>query len=309
MRPAGLRDELAEGPSVAPRPCEPAARSAADEPREVRRPPVRDVAVELGGRKEAPQRLVLEARHDDRLGLHDGQLTRHRRDAPQRRQRLLHVVQDAEVEHDVPRADRREVARHEVGHDRLDAAAQRLAREVEAALARQRVGMPELGLVVGPRGDPLLACSAASRPAGRASPSTTCSGRRPRRAQRRGVRPRRRRTRPSRRCREPTSRAGPATPARRAPGAARRRSCGRASRRRRRGRSNATRTAPRRRAPAAAGDAGVATRSRDCQLPRHVLGQNGSSAAISASRGACKSRSETTSAMSSGHWIATSGSA
>ena len=61
-------------------------------------------------------------------------------------QRLLHVVQHTEVEHDVELPEPVEVDGLEVGHDRLHLGAERGGGELEAAPSRE-VGPPEVGLV------------------------------------------------------------------------------------------------------------------------------------------------------------------
>ena len=179
MRPAGAAgaEQGGSGPTTGHAPAKPAAPSAPSSAREVRGPPVRDVAVELGARKEAPQRLVLEAGHDDRLRLDDRQLARSPRRRGAARSAAPPCGRARRGRARRPTGRAREVAGHEVRHDRLDLAAERLAREVEAALAGQRrrdARTRSRGRAAARRPPP---CSAASRPAGRASPSTTCSGR------------------------------------------------------------------------------------------------------------------------------------
>ena len=74
--------------------------------------------------------------------------------AARRAERVDHVVEDAEEQRHVPHADLVEVAVGEVGDDLLDAAATRRAGCVEARLARQRIRVPHVGLVVGLGVDP-----------------------------------------------------------------------------------------------------------------------------------------------------------
>src|ERR1035437_339699 len=113
---------------------------------DVGRPPVRAVVVELAIGKEAPERLRMPA-DEHRLGLDDRLLTRDGGDAAQRANRVGHVVKHADVEHDIPRADRRQVTVGEVKRDRLYLAAERLLSSVEPPARGQRLRMPCLALV------------------------------------------------------------------------------------------------------------------------------------------------------------------
>jgi len=68
-----------------------------------------------------------------RLGLNDGHLRGDGADALEAGQRLLHVVQHAEVEGDVEPPDLVEVDRLEVGQQGLDLRPQRCLRQLEPA--------------------------------------------------------------------------------------------------------------------------------------------------------------------------------
>ena len=76
--------------------------------------------VEFAGREESPQCLGMAA-DEHRLGLEDRLLAGYRGDGAQCSEGVGHVVEHAEVEHDVPLPDRSEVALVEVERHRLDA--------------------------------------------------------------------------------------------------------------------------------------------------------------------------------------------
>jgi hypothetical protein len=81
------------------------------------------------------------------LGLDDGLLAGRRSYTAQRSYGVGHVVEDAEIEDDIPCPDCAEVARGEVQGHRLDAAAEHLAGGVETPAGRGCVWVPCLALV------------------------------------------------------------------------------------------------------------------------------------------------------------------
>ncbi len=95
---------------------------------------------------ELEQHLVVETLEVHRLGLDDCHLFGDGAQTLEARERFLHVVQHAEVQHDVEPAELVEVDPLEVGDDRLDLGIERLGGEVEATLTRE-IGPPEVGLV------------------------------------------------------------------------------------------------------------------------------------------------------------------
>jgi len=95
---------------------------------------------------ELQQYLVVEALQVHGLRLDHGHLLGDRPHALEAGQRLLHVVEHAEVQDDVERAQLVEVDLLEVGHQRFDLGVERRLGEVEAVAPRE-VRAPEVGLV------------------------------------------------------------------------------------------------------------------------------------------------------------------
>src|SRR4051812_34264176 len=111
----------------------------------VGRPPVADVAVELGEGEELGERpggLPLDVRRDR---LDHRELARQPAQPAQAGERLLEVVEHSEEERDVELSEGVEVDRHEVADHRLDAAVAGAVRGVEAGLAGQADRVPEVG--------------------------------------------------------------------------------------------------------------------------------------------------------------------
>lgn len=78
---------------------------------------------------------MVVAREGDRLGLDDEQLAGDARQALEGPQRVSHVAEEAEAQHDVEPAQPVEVDRHEVADDALDLAVECPVGDVEARFA------------------------------------------------------------------------------------------------------------------------------------------------------------------------------
>ena len=98
--------------------------------------PVAEVAIHLVTGVELQESFLLEVLEVDGLSLDHGDLRGHRSDPFEAGQRFLHVVQHAEVEHDVEDADLRKVGGGEVGHGWLDTRAECGGGEFEAPATR-----------------------------------------------------------------------------------------------------------------------------------------------------------------------------
>lgn len=98
--------------------------------------PLGHVAVGAGRLAELAEGVVVVAGEGDRLGLDDEQLAGDARQALEGQQRVAHVAEEAEAQHDVERAQPVEVHRHEVADDALDLAVECPVGDVEARFAR-----------------------------------------------------------------------------------------------------------------------------------------------------------------------------
>ena len=105
--------------------------------------PVAEVGVELAAAVQLEEAAAGVAGHLRGHRLDDRDFLGHRAHSLDARERLLHVVEDAEVEHDIERPERRKIHRREVGDDGLHSTPEHAVREVEPAPAGQ-VGTPEV---------------------------------------------------------------------------------------------------------------------------------------------------------------------
>ena len=108
--------------------------------RDVRRPPVRRIVVQLAAAVERHRRPA-DADH-----VHDGfeeeALPRDRGDALEGQERMAQMIEDAEEKHDVELADALGREIHDVDVDILDLRAERLARQLESRLRAPAGAVP-----------------------------------------------------------------------------------------------------------------------------------------------------------------------
>ena len=141
-----LRARTGGGPRCTSTRVKPDATASGGERFDGRDVPVAEVGVEVAARVELEQTAARVAGNLRGDGFDHRDVVRDHAQPLQTRERFLHVVEHAEVQHDVERAQRGEVHRREVGDDGLDATVERAVREVEPAPSG-KVRAPEVGRV------------------------------------------------------------------------------------------------------------------------------------------------------------------